>query len=138
MSEGSTFRAAVIVALLVPGLASAAPIAGPCGGCGGGESCHLQQPIQANEDTHACCEMSAENAAPTTNLGSSSCECGRDAPPGVAADTRAPVETELAQTSGRETIDSDAPANVAFSYTASLAAPPPAPPAFLIACAFLT
>jgi hypothetical protein len=37
-----------------------------------------------------------------------------------------------------ETVSPTAPATVAFSHSARTAAPPPAPPAYLIDCAFLT
>lgn len=127
-----------MIALLLPGLAMAAPIAGPCGMCGDGESCHVRQLILTVEDTHSCCETSSDEALPATVLGSSNCECGRDAPLALTADTRAPVSSSLVEAaagipanpiiqSGSHRMSTDLPP-----------APPPPPPAYLIDCAFLT
>ena len=126
-----------IVTLLLPGLALATPIAGACGRCGDGDGCHLQQPAQPAPETHSCCDTETETP-PEPSLGSSSCECGREAPPALTADSPTTVETASATTTTRETTSSTAPVGAAFSYSARPAAPPPAPPAYLIDCAFLT
>jgi len=129
--------ALVIVALLLPGLALAAPIAGACGQCGEGEGCHLQQPVETSLETDSCCDSESENP-PESSLGSSSCECGREAPPAVLVDASPSVETAVATTSVLNAVSPLALTGSRNSNSTRLAAPPPAPPAYLIDCAFLT
>ena len=138
MTRGLSLRTVEVVALLLPGLVMAAPIAGPCGLCGDGESCHMQQPVKPETDAHSCCAEPEEEAPPATTLGSSSCECGRETPPALTAETSPSVEPACAATSIRETVSPTIPVGTAFSRSTRLAAPPPAPPAYLIDCAFLT
>ena len=126
-----------IVALLLPGLAIAAPIAGPCGRCGDGDGCHLQQPAQTAPEAHSCCDSESETP-PETSLGSSNCDCGREAPPALTAESPNTVETAFATNLTEETISATAPVGASFSDSSRLAAQPPAPPAYLIDCAFLT
>ena len=137
MTRKFSIRTAVIVALLLPGLAMAAPIAGACGLCGDGDDCHLQRSPEPTTETHSCCDTETETT-PEPSLGSSSCECGREAPPAVTAESPPTVETSSVATTIRETISPTSPVGAAFSYSTRLAAPPPAPPAYLIDCAFLT
>jgi len=126
-----------IVALLLPGLALATPVAGACGRCGDGDGCHLQQPNQPAPETRSCCDAESETP-PEPSFGSSNCECGREAPPALTAESQTTVETAVATTLTQERISPTSPIGAAFSYSTRLAAPPPAPPAYLIDCAFLT
>jgi len=126
-----------IAALLLPGLVIAVPIGGSCGRCGDGDDCHLRQPAQPAPETHTCCDAESETS-PEPSLGSSNCECGREAPPALTAESPTTVETSSAATTTRETISPTSPVGAAFSFSTRLAAPPPAPPAYLIDCAFLT
>lgn len=126
-----------IVALLLPGLVIAAPIGGSCGRCGDGDDCHLRQPAQPAPETHSCCAAESETS-PEPFLGSSNCECGREAPPALTAESTTTVETTFSANSTREIICTTAPDGAAFSVSSRLAAPPPVPPAYLIDCAFLT
>jgi len=126
-----------IVALLLPGLALAAPIAGACGRCGDGDGCHLQQPVEPSPETHSCCDTESETP-PEPSFGSSNCECGREAPPALTTESLTTVETAFATVSTLEKISPTSPVAAAISYSTRLAAPPPAPPAYLIDCAFLT
>lgn len=126
-----------IVALLLPGLALAAPIVGACGRCGDGDGCHLQQPVEPSPETHSCCDTDSETPL-EPSFGSSSCECGRQAPPALTAESLSTVETVIATESTLEKISPTCPVGTTFSYSTRLAAPPPAPPAYLIDCAFLT
>ena len=137
MTRTFSFRTAAIVALLMPGLVIAAPIAGPCGRCGDGESCHMQRPAQQTPENHSCCDAKSETP-PEPTLGSSNCECGRETPAALTAESPNTVETTLATTKTQETISLTAPVGAAFSYSARWVAPTPAPPAYLIDCAFLT
>ena len=137
MSRVVHFATFAIVALLLPGLALATPIAGACGRCGDGDGCHLQQPVEPSPEAHSCCDTESETP-PEPSLGSSNCECGREAPTALTAESPTTVETASAMTSTQEKISPASPVGAAFSYSTRLAAPPPAPPAYLIDCAFLT
>ncbi|MBD3855452.1 MAG: hypothetical protein IFK92_02790 [Acidobacteria bacterium] len=137
MTRGLSIRTVAIVALLLPGLVMAAPIVGACGLCGDGDDCHMQRSLEPATEPHSCCDTETERA-PEPSLGSSSCECGRDAPPAVTATTPTTLETASAATTTPETINLTSPVGTAFSFSARLATPPPAPPAYLIDCAFLT
>jgi hypothetical protein len=137
MTRKLSIRTAVIVALLLPGLVVAAPIAGACGLCGDGDVCHMQRSPEPTTETHSCCDTETETT-PEPSLGSSSCECGREAPPALSAESPTTLETSSAATTTRETISPTSPVGAAFSYSARPAAPPAAPPAYLIDCAFLT
>jgi len=130
----STFA---IVALLLPGLALAVPIAGACGLCGDGDDCHLQQSVKPAAETHSCCDTESETP-PEPSFGSSNCECGREAPPAVNVDASPTVETVAATSSSSDAVALISPAGSRYSNSTRLAAPPPAPPAYLIDCAFLT
>jgi hypothetical protein len=134
VTRSATFA---IVALLLPGLAIAAPIAGPCGRCGDGDGCHLQQPAQTAPETHSCCDSKSETP-PETSLGSSNCECGREAPRALTAESTTTVETVSTANSTQQAISTTALVGTEFSVSSLLAAPPPTPPAYLIDCAFLT
>lgn len=137
MNRNFSIRTAAILALLLPGLALAAPIAGACGLCGDGDDCHMQQSVKPAAETHSCCDTESETP-PEPSFGSSNCECGREAPPALTAESQTTVETAFATTLTREKISPASPIGAAFSYSTRLAAPPPAPPAYLIDCAFLT
>ena len=126
-----------IVALLLPGLVTAAPIGGSCGRCGDGDACNLQQPAQTAPEAHSCCDSESE-IPPGASLGSSNCECGREAPPALTAESTSTVETASTAISTQRAISTTDPVGAAFSVSSRLAAPPPAPPAYLIDCAVLT
>jgi hypothetical protein len=126
-----------VVALLLPGLVMAAPIAGPCGLCGDGDDCRMRQPAQSETAGHSCCDTDSKTST-EPSLGSSKCECGREAPPALTAGSPTSVETLSTGESALGTVSLTAAATVAFSYAVRMVAPPPAPPAYLIDCAFLT
>jgi len=136
MNRRFSFRTAVIVALLLPGLALAVPIAGACALCGDGDDCHMQQSAQPAPETQSCCDTTSETPL-EPSFGSSNCECGREAPPALTSESPTTVENAFATTSTRETISPTSPVGAKFPYSTRLAAPPPAPPAYLIDCAFL-
>ena len=138
MERFGTFRSIAIVALLLPGLAIAAPIAGPCGLCGDGDACHMNGPAKQVSESHSCCGETPPGAPPEPSLGSSDCECGRDALPAVAADSCTTIETASSPASKEETFSSTVSIETALSYPSRPPAPPPAPPAYLTDCAFLT
>jgi len=137
MKRKIAFPTVVIVALLLPGLASAAPIAGSCGLCGDGDDCHLQQPVKPAVEDHSCCDSDSE-ARSEPSFGSSNCECGREAPPALTAKSPTIVETGFATTEIQENFSPTSLADVMFSASTRPPAPPSAPPAYLIDCAFLT
>lgn len=137
MTRGLSIRTAAIVALLLPGLVIAAPIAGACGLCGDGDDCHMQRSPEPAKESHACCDSEIETA-PEPSLGSSSCECGRDAPSGVTADSSQRVENLAEIANGVESVSPVSPFDLEFSNSSCSAAPPLAPPTYLIDCAFLT
>jgi len=137
MTRRISIRTVAIVALLLPGLVIAAPIAGACGLCGDGDDCHLQQPVKSAVEDHSCCDSDSE-ARSEPSFGSSNCECGREAPPALTTESPTTVETAFATTTTQEKINPTSQVGIAFSYSTHPAAPPPAPPAYLIDCAFLT
>jgi len=137
MKRVSFLRTVAIVALLLPGLVMAAPIAGPCGLCGDGDDCHMEQFVKPATEIHSCCDTESETP-PGPSFGSSKCECGREAPPALTAESPTTVVTAFAANSMQETISSTSPVGAAWSDSSRPAAPPPAPPAYLIDCAFLT
>lgn len=130
-------RNTFVIALLLPGLAAAAPTPGPCGHCGESAPCPMTEVRQATVESHSCCGETTE-VSPEASLGSSGCECGREAPPAVAASAPSAPENGTAEFLRVTTADS-------VTTTAAVAtspdvdpAPPPTPPVFLIDCAFLT
>ena len=137
MTRFTRTTALAIVALVLPGLALAAPIAGACGLCGDGDDCHLQRSPEPATESHSCCDAETETS-PEPSLGSSSCECGRDAPSGVTADSSHRVENLAELATGVESISLVSPSDQEFSNSNCSAAPPPAPPTYLLDCAFLT
>jgi hypothetical protein len=126
-----------VVALLLPGLALAIPIAGSCGLCGDGDVCHMQQAERPATESHSCCETESETP-PEPSFGTSACTCGRETPPALAADAPLTVDTVADATSFLEKTPPESPAGVKTSHSGRPPAPPPSPPAFLIDCAFLT
>lgn len=137
MKRKLSLRTVAVVALLLPGLVMAAPIAGPCGLCGDGDTCHMQRPVEPSPETRSCCETETESL-PEPSFGSSKCECGREVPPALTAGSPTSVENFSTVESVLETISPTAPVTAVFSHSGRTAAPPPAPPAYLIDCAFLT
>ena len=137
MTRGLSIRTVAIIALLLPGLVMAAPIAGACGLCGDGNDCHMQRSPEPATESHSCCDAETETA-PESSLGSSSCECGREAPSAVTADSSHRVETLAEIATGVKSISPVSPSDQELSNSSCSAVPPPAPPAYLIDCAFLT
>lgn len=138
MTRELSVRTVVVVALILPGLVMAAPTAGPCGLCGQGDTCHMKQPVEQVSESHSCCGEKSIEAPPEPSLGSSNCECGREAPPALAATSPTTDEIVSTATTTQHTINPTTPFAVAFSDFTRPEAPPPAPPAYLIDCAFLT
>ena len=137
MTRGLSIRTIAILALLLPGLVMAAPIAGACGLCGDGDVCHMQRSPEPAKGVHSCCDTETETT-PETILGSSSCECGREAPSAVTADSSHRVETLAEIATVVRSISPVSPSGQELSNSSCSAAPPPTPPAYLIDCAFLT
>lgn len=137
MTRGLSIRTVAIFALLLPGLVMAAPIAGACGLCGDGDGCHMQRSPEPAKAAHSCCDTETETT-PEPSLGSSICECGREAPSAVTADSSHRVETLAEIATGVKSISPVSPSGQGLSNSSCSAAPPPAPPAYLIDCAFLT
>jgi hypothetical protein len=127
---------AAVVALLLPGLVMAAPTAGACGHCDRGAPCPRTESVEPAPETDSCCGSEKETP-PAPSFGSADCDCGREAPPAVTADTAPRLETAAA--AAPHTMVA-APASVPDATAASSAGEPAAPPAplvFLIDCAFL-
>lgn len=137
MKNGLSFRTVAVVALLLPGLVTAAPVAGPCGLCGNGDGCHMQRPPQEVSEAHSCCDSTSRDVPRAPTLGSSSCECGRDVPAAVTAEWTVNVEQLAAMASSSGSVDSTAPNPTMFPRSGRPPAPPPEPPAYLIDCAYL-
>lgn len=137
MNRFTRLYSIAIVALLLPGLVLAAPIAGACGRCGEGDDCHLQQPVQPEPETKSCCDTASEST-PERSLDSSDCECGREAPPALTAESPTTFETAAATALVLENLRPTSDVGSKISYSSRPPAPPPAPPAYLIDCAFLT
>ena len=130
-------NAIAVVALLLPGLALAIPLPGPCALCGDGDGCHMRQSVRPANEDHSCCEMESE-AAPEPSFGTSACTCGREAPAALAADSPLAVDTVADAMSYSEKTIPEFPARLKTAQPSRPPAPPPTPPAFLIDCAFLT
>jgi hypothetical protein len=137
MKRVTPLYSVAIVALLLPGLVLAAPIAGTCGRCGEGDDCHLQQSVQPAPGTQSCCDTASE-APPEPSFDSSNCECGREAPPALSADASLTVETTSVEASVFESVRPTSGVGSKFSCPGRPPPPPPTPPTFLIDCAFLT
>jgi hypothetical protein len=138
MSKRIRLRAFATVALLLPGLAFAAPVAGPCGLCDSGVPCPSMAEVASRAADHACCGSEADAAQPAPSLASSQCDCGRDAPPAVSSDP-APnlLVSPLDAARGFEVVA--APRSGAVPAAAREERPPPLfPPTFLLDCVFLT
>ena len=138
MSGESTFRAAVIVALLLPGLVLAGSVPGPCDRCDDGESCHLQQSPRPESDSHICCGSAADESPSEIALNSSGCECGREVPPAMISESFSTVELGVVPVSALAAFGPGSPGDSPRVRSVRPPAPPPAPPAYLVDCAFLT
>lgn len=130
-------NAIAVVALLLPGLALAIPLPGPCALCGDGDGCRLQQSVRPANGDHSCCETESETA-PEPSFGTSACTCGREAPQALAADSPLVVDTVGDAMSYWEKTAPEFPARLRTAHSSRLPAPPPSPPAFVLDCAFLT
>ena len=138
MRRRQIFSSVIVTVALLPGLALAAPVAGPCGRCGDNGTCRFEQPTQSPSPPHACCAAGRSQAVPGPSLDGQRCECGRDIAPATLGDAP-PLMNGSAL---------DAPTALAAAVSLSttvmgrgcnqLPAPPPSPPVFLVDCAFLT
>ena len=138
MNRGIDLRTFVVVALLLPGLAIAAPIAGPCGLCESGMSCPSMETAKAEAETGSCCGGEAEKAPAAPSLGSSDCDCGRQAPLATAVEASPTHQTAMVE-APRDAADAvDLKTDAVVARAANESPPPPFPPVFLIDCAFLT
>ena len=138
MMTDSSLRAFGLVALLLPGLALAAPIAGPCGLCESGMPCPSMAETPSNTTGHGCCDPEPEEAPPAPALASSQCDCGRDAPPAVSSEP-APNPHLSPLIAARDSHVVAPPQSEAVAAATREERPPPAtPPTFLLDCAFLT
>jgi hypothetical protein len=94
-----------------------------------------EAPVEA--DAHSCCVGEIEEAPPADSIASSKCDCGREAPAATAkASSPSP---EISGTYDLRDVGffEVAPNDLTVAGTDHESAPPPSPPAFLIACAFL-
>jgi hypothetical protein len=79
-----------VIGLLLPGLTLAAPVPGACGTCELGTPCPEMRTPEPAPAADSCCGGGAE--MPTADEPATAvCDCGRDAPPAVAAAV-SPVE----------------------------------------------
>ena len=138
MERVGSLRSLAIIALLLPGLAMAAPVTGPCGLCGDGDTCHMKRAVEQLPQSHSCCGETPAEAPPAPSLGSSDCECGREAPPAVIVESLSTIDTGSSPALTETTISPVTPVGSEFANFSRPPAPPPAPPAYLIDCAFLT
>jgi hypothetical protein len=129
-------RNSLVIALLLPGLAMAAPTAGPCGRCGDDVPCPMNEIRGLRSYAHSCCGETSEPVEAA--LGSSDCQCGREAPPAVAAS--APAAPEDGSAEDPRPLASDPVTTEAVAVRGSDVEPPPrpVPRIFLVDCAFLT
>lgn len=137
MAQGINLRALAIIALLLPGLAMAAPVAGPCGLCESGLSCPDMEQAGNEVESSSCCGGDEREDPQKPSTGTIDCDCGREAPLATAVGS--------APAGGSDWLD--APLQVVVIEHLSVAAPvpvaanpapPPTPDLFLIDCAFLT
>lgn len=138
MRKLSTSLMVMIVALLVPGLVLAAPVAGPCGYCDRGMACPTMAQEEVAREVHGCCDDSADPEPERPSKSLSSCDCGQPVPPAVAADPApAPYSDSLDQPV-TDSVATMLDGNSESSSPVRAPAPPPSPPIFLAACVFLT
>jgi hypothetical protein len=130
-----------LLALLLPGLVLAAPVAGACGLCDRGVPCPSMAAEAPAAAAHSCCGGEVADAAarpePST-LAAEACDCGRAAPPAVAAVGAPAPDNGM---SGAP-VAALRPVNVGLQVAAAKGrrapAPPPHPLIFLIDCVSLT
>lgn len=137
MRRSAFFRAAMVVAVLLPGLVLAVPVAGPCGLCERGLPCADMGTAAPQKAAHACCG-STDDAASRPSLSASTCDCGRKAPATLATAHKPPTDSAPAVGVEETTVATHARAGELVSGAARPPAPPPSPPLFLTACSFLT
>ncbi len=141
MRRGSTLHTITLVALLLPGLALAAPTAGACGHCDRGTPCATMTAPEPVAEAHSCCgaepvKKPAESPSPPN--GAKACDCGRDAPDAISV-----VGSPAPGDERSEALDAAvSPASLAHPMAIRAGEPAPAPPPhpliFLIDCVFLT
>jgi hypothetical protein len=128
--------------LLLPGLALAAPTAGPCGHCEHGAPCATMAAPKPVAAAHSCCGAGATDApakpAPPTPA-PKACSCGHDTPVAVAAaETPLPGNHRAEAPEAAVWCEAVGHSTVAGAARQCPPAPPPSPPIFLIDCVFLT
>ncbi len=135
MNQGIHLRTLVVVALLLPGLAMAAPVAGPCGLCDGGMACPSMETALA--EPSSCCDGGTGEIPQEVPASTMNCDCGREAPPATAPDI-APFDETVSLGTSSETV-SVSSFGTDGAVLSAVDAPAPSPPLlFLIDCAFLT
>jgi hypothetical protein len=141
MSRELPLSSVALLALLLPGLVMAAPVAGACGLCDRGVPCPSMAAEAPAAAAHLCCGGEVADAparpAPST-LGAEACDCGRAAPPAVAAVGAPAPDNDPAAAP----IAALRPVNVGHQVAGAeggrAPAPPPHPLIFLIDCVSLT
>jgi hypothetical protein len=131
-------RTAVLIVLILPGLVTAAQIQGPCALCASGLQCPGMEPESPGRVPHDCCGGAADEAPSDPSLRSSVCVCGRDLPPALAEVEQTPTETGSSQMAHAEGAVVSSNGETVVAGCGRPPAPPPTPPLFLVACAFLT
>jgi hypothetical protein len=98
----------------------------------------MKRPVEQESKNHSCCGEAPPETPPESSLGSSGCECGREAPPSVAAESMTTFDSVSSPTSTEGVLNQVTAFGMELSSASRPPAPPPAPPAYLIDCAFLT
>ena len=123
----------VVIGLLLPGLSLAAPVPGACGACELGTPCPEMRAPEPAPEAASCCSGDDEMPAadePATAM----CDCGRDAPPAVAA----PLSSNEAAAAVQEVVSGGSEGLHLAAPVARVERPPAPPPTiFLRDCAFL-
>lgn len=138
MSRTTPLRTFVVAVLLLPGLALATPVAGPCGLCDDGMACPSMQSTGVEAAPSSCCEGDAGETQSVPVGGAMDCDCGQDSPPAIAAETSNAHSTFSVEAPPEDgDVSTLAVDSAAFAAVEPPTTPPP-PLLFLIDCAFLT
>lgn len=136
MSRVTPLRTFVVAMLLLPGLALATPVAGPCGLCDDGMACPSMLSTGVEAEPSSCCEGDAGETQTVPVGGAMDCDCGQASPQATAAET----------SNAHSTFSLEAPpedgdvSTLAVDSVGVAAVDPPTPPPpllFLIDCTFL-
>jgi hypothetical protein len=133
-----TIRAAVIAMALLPGLALAAPTAGPCGYCDRGMTCPSMVEEAVVEEAGTCCGNSREPepVVPSDHL--SKCDCGQPVPPAVGAEKAPSADPGFGAVGYFNQGSISLAVSAVAARTGSPPHPPPSTPIYLIDCVSLT